>query len=434
MLLCRCSGTSAVSGIYTRFGEFWRDTHAGVATWFALIGPVMVMLAVGGLGAAKASSEISNLKDQLDAVTLASARVIAEKSSAPEGEIAAEIDRVLAIHMTQMAAENQLYYPLSMTKTLDLKAKRVTVRLTGPLSFELLGAIGFAATQVDRSATAEARIETFPVCILALEQGSETALAFSGAGRVKAKDCVVWGNSQGYQAVRFEGAGKIESERLCVVGRAGAPGRYTVSPAAEEGCTAVSDPLRNWTAPAIGDCTDEDPAWREATTVHLNPGVYCAGLRVNAKNVFFEPGIYILKGPMVIRGQKKITGKGVGFYLTGAEAQLDLDGQGTVDLKGPESGPMSGIVVAFDRATTQRRRSTVTGRVDLKIGGVIYAPTQDMSYWGESDTRAASPVTTLIARTLEIGGDAYLEVRNDKEKARYAPIVEGGKFSVRLVN
>ena len=95
---------------------------------------------------------------------------------------------------------------------------------------------------------------------------------------------------------------------------------------------------------------------------------------------------------------------------------------------------MAGIAIAADSTTVEDGKSLITGRSDLKIGGVVYLPNHKLVYQGESDTWAASPVTTIIADTIEIGGKAYLEVRNDKKKAKYAPVMETSKGKVFLIN
>ena len=399
-----------------------------------LLSPLLIAVVFGAIGFNAALTHKSRLQDNLDGIALEAARVFISHGDKGEGAIKDEIDRRANVRLALITATEKLYHPLTVRSDIDFETAKVSFRLSGPLVIQPLQIAGAAARiTLDLRSTAVAERKSVPVCILALERGSETALTFTGSGRVKAKDCVIWGNSLGAQSIRFDGSGKVESERLCTVGRAGAPGRFTVEPGAEERCTPVADPLTTWTPPTVGACDHDDDDWIEGTTVRLDPGVYCKGLRVRAKNLFLGDGVYIVKGPLLLHSDKKIEGKAVGLYVTDDDARVEIDGEGSVDIRSLQTGPMSGIVIAVDRATSERRRSTVMGRVDLKIGGVVYAPNQDITYWGESDTKAASPVTTLIARTVEIGGDAYLEVKNDKGKAKYAPIVETGQGIVRLV-
>ncbi len=42
-------------------------------------------------------------------------------------------------------------------------------------------------------------------------------------------------------------------------------------------------------------------------------------------------------------------------------------------------------------------------------------------------------MTTIIGYAIKIGGDAFLEVMNNRKKAKYAPIVSTGNGSVQLV-
>ena len=413
--------------------SFLTSRAGSVSLMAAFLLPVLIVAVFGAVGLSVLSTHKSRLQAELDAMALDAARVFVTHAGDSERAIQAEIDRLSTVRLSTVAASEKVYRPLRLRSVVDFEASTVSFRLTGPLVIQPLEIVWAGGISLNLQAAAVAESKSVPVCILALESGSGTALTFTGSGRVKAKDCVIWSNSVGPQSIRFNGRGKIESERLCTVGRAGAPGRFAVEPQAEERCAPVPDPMAAWTPPTVGACDHNDDRWIEGNTVFLEPGVYCAGLRVRAKKLVLRDGVYIVRGPLVLHSEKKIEGDAVGLYVTGEDARVEIDGEGSVDIRSLHSGPMSGIVIAVDRRTSERRQSIVMGRVDLKIGGVIYAPNQDITYWGESDTRAASPVTTLIARTVTIGGDAYLEVTNDKDKAPYAPIVETGHGTVRLL-
>jgi hypothetical protein len=116
----------------------------------------------------------------------------------------------------------------------------------------------------------------------------------------------------------------------------------------------------------------------------------------------------------------------------GEDAKLEIDGRSKTNLTAMTTGPMAGVVIAAERSATIES-SEITGRADLKVGGVIYLPTHDLQYWGESDTMAASPVTTIVANTVKIGGTAFLEVKNEKKKAKNLPAVMASVGKVRLV-
>lgn len=235
--------------------------------------------------------------------------------------------------------------------------------------------------------------------------------------------------------MKFQGAGKAEAARFCAAGNASTQGRYEIKPDPESNCGTLRDPMADWKPPYIGACTHTDDSWIKGdTTIHLDPGVYCNGLRVEATNIYLNPGIYIIKdGPLILRGNSKIKGKDVGIYLTGDGTIADLAGTVKMELIAADYGPMAGVAIAQNPLAAPGATSRITGNVDLKVGGVLYFPTQQLSYWGNSNTQASSPVTSIIADTVEIGGDAYLEVTNKHDKAKYAPKVTSGQSHVKLV-
>jgi hypothetical protein len=413
--------------------EFMRSRRGNIALLMAIIAGPLCALVLGGMQLQKTAAQTKIIQAELDNAALSGAQAFIVLNGESSSAISREVETRVARQQTILRGLSPEFSALTLEGTVNLDAKRVTVVARGHIPAELLALVGIRSFEISRSSVAEAQLYSAPVCILALERAA-TAIRFVGAGEMKAKDCVVWSNSKGSQSIAFNGRGKVSTERLCTVGRAGAPGLFKVDPVAEESCTPVKDPMVGWNSPIVAECTEVGDDWKRATTLQLDPGVYCGGLRVEGKNVFLRSGVYVIKdGPLILHGEAKIVGKGVAFLLTGAAARVEIDGDAKLELSSPESGPMAGIVIGADRRTIGDAQSSITGRTDLKIGGVIYLPTHHLSYWGESDTRAASPVTTVIARSIDIGGSAYLEVRNDKNKARYAPVLETGQGSVRLV-
>ena len=365
----------------------------------------------------------------VDAAALAAARVFIDHAAQTQAEQMALATRRVREVLTEAGED----FGENLKVTVDAVNMSVGVQATEHLPTSFLSIVDIRGIDAAVSALAAAEIESQPVCILALKSDDGTGIKFSGEGEMKARDCVVWSDATGAQSIAFDGSGKVSASRLCAVGRASSVSRFAVKPEPESDCTHVGDPLVDWTPPSVGNCTYQFEGWISRTTAQLDPGVYCGGLRVDAKNIFLSPGIYVIQnGPLVLRGESKISGKGVGIILAGENAALDIDGKSRVELTADTSGPMAGIVIA-SFPSGGNEVSSITGRSDLKIGGVIYLPRHDLTYRGESDTRAASPVTTIIGHTIDIGGDAFLEVKNDKAKAKYAPIVSTGNGSVRLL-
>ena len=85
--------------------------------------------------------------------------------------------------------------------------------------------------------------------------------------------------------------------------------------------------------------------------VRLEPGVYCGGLFIGQnQNVTLSPGVYVINdGPLVVSGNAKIKGEGVGFYLTGKDSVFDFQADTEIDLVAPKTGPLAGILIFEDR-------------------------------------------------------------------------------------
>jgi Flp pilus assembly protein TadG len=414
--------------------RLWRRSEGTVALNFAIAAIPLMGLALFGLDAWQAVSVRTNLQVESDAAVLAAASIILadpdRQSQDLEGRAEREVEKRVAAFVAAAGGHVKM---LGHDVAVDLESGRVKLKVDYSIDMaagRLLG-IDVSARQV--TAAARALPRSSPVCILALAMQSDKGIEFRGDGDLKASECVVWSNADGFDAITFNGKGKVTADRLCAVGEVGSPGLYKVEPPPESDCQFIADPMSAWTPPNVGSCTETSTDWIVENSTVLKPGVYCGGLRVDSKNIHLQPGIYVIKnGPLVLRGSARISGKDVGIFLTGAGAEIDIDGKAKVDLRADTTGAMAGIIFALDKASVTSGQSRITGASDLKIGGVIYLPTQRVIYTGESDTQAASPVTTLIADTIEVGGDAFLEVKNDRKKAKYAPIVSTGQGSVFL--
>ena len=413
-----------------RLSKLLACRRGSMTTVVAVSAPVALICAGAAIDYMNFVSGRSSLRAKLDAAVISSAQTIIDRVGDKHDDVAADIRAAIRASLAANGASEA--GDMEILVDMDRQIVSIDARIEVPTAFMRIAGIDVMTGEIRSSASAE--IDSQPVCILALKSDDGTGISFEGNGEMKAKNCVVWSNATGMQSVAFNGGGKVSASRLCARGRVGETGRFNVKPDPESNCETVDDPLKEWEPPESDGCTYRIEGWVSRTTAHLDPGVYCGGLRVDAKNIFMAPGLYTIKdGPLVLRGRARYCGKAVASMNDGGDAKLDIDGKSAVELKAGDSGPMSGIVIAAAR-DAGNLNSTITGRSDLKIGGVIYLPTHDLTYYGESDTYAASPVTTIIGHTLKIGGEAFLEVKNDKKKAKHAPLVQTRSGSVRLIN
>lgn len=414
--------------------RFAADENGNFMLVFALLLVPLILFAGGAIDFSTVFERKSNYQAQLDSVAIAAGNLFIQYKDDPQSAQKKQIEKFLTARLAEIAVgeagEKFTYrYKINVEKRrIDIKGK-----LTKETGLLQAGNINKMAAAIQSSVVT--KIESKPVCILALGQRTAKGIEFVGDGEMKAKDCVVWSNAAGPQSITFDGSGKVDAERICAVGRVGWSGQYKTKPQPEDNCNNVEDPLKFWQGPAVGaTCDYTHTDWIKGDVTRLSPGTYCGGLRVDARKIKLTKGIYIIKdGPLILRGESSIQGENVSFYLTGTNTYADIDGKAKVDIRAPKSGLMSGIAIAANRNTVLSGTSIINGRTDLKIGGVLYFPNQYLHYLGESDTTAASPVTTIIADAVELGGKAYLEVKNDRKKAKYAPIIETNSGTVSLV-
>ncbi len=415
--------------------QFQSDSSGSVLISFALVLVPVALILGAVLDIGTVFNAKNGLQQKLDSIALTAAHGFIANSGKSDSDIHAAIGNILDGHLKVLSDNVGKGQKFRYSYKVNTKKKTVSIRGRVVVKSEVLQIAGHDKFKAKLESIAKANVESQPVCILALGRNSNVGIQFVGEGKVKAKDCVIWSDADGAQSIKFNGRGKVESESLCAVGRAGILGQFKADPLPQSYCQPVPDPLRNWMSPYVGACTHTNTDWIRRTTAILNPGVYCGGLRVDAKNINMKPGIYVIKdGPLILRGSSKIKGEGIGIFLTGDNAYLDIDGKSKVDITAAVTGAMAGVSIAADATTVMSGKSIINGRSDLKIGGVVYLPNQHLAYWGESDTWAASPVTTIIADSIEIGGKAYLEVKNDSKKAKYAPVMQTSKGTVLLIN
>ncbi len=118
---------------------------------------------------------------------------------------------------------------------------------------------------------------------------------------------------------------------------------------------------------------------------------------------------------MTINGSVTITGTDVTFfntYSTPAKYRpIGMHGSGLVTLTAPTSGPYAGLLFYQDPSVEWRANngSTIAGSVDSVFQGMIYFPTTDLTYSGNSSIGASGTgYTTLIAYNVKINGTARI--------------------------
>jgi Flp pilus assembly protein TadG len=183
----------------------------------------------------------------------------------------------------------------------------------------------------------------------------------------------------------------------------------------------VADPMEGrYTLPATSPCSHNNYRETSGTNITLTPGVYCGGIDLGGSlgNVTFSPGTYVLAGGGLRLGSSvNATGTGVTFFNTfpgtntSQYREITINTSGNVALSAPTSGANKALLFYQDPrvAWASNNGSTITGSSTSTFNGILYFPTTDLTYSGNSSsTSDTAGYTFLVAYNLKISGSAQV--------------------------
>jgi len=182
----------------------------------------------------------------------------------------------------------------------------------------------------------------------------------------------------------------------------------------------IIDPVGDkYSIPAHSTCTSHNFRVNGGTTVTIPPGTYCGGITItgSVQNVIFSSGEFILVGGgLNINGSVTVTGTDVTFFNTYSNSDhygaISITGSGTVSLTAPTSGSDKALLFYQDPtvAWSSSNGSSIEGGSTSVYDGIIYFPTTDLTYAGNSSTSSTGTdgYTTLIGYNVKIAGTAQV--------------------------
>jgi hypothetical protein len=203
----------------------------------------------------------------------------------------------------------------------------------------------------------------------------------------------------------------------------------------------VEDPLAN--VPQCGDgglgdgTTTTIPAECPSTLITtaakslpstLSPGIYEHGIEGSHT---LQPGVYVLKGDITLKGNDLITGSGVTLYMAcstypnpcatnAVGAGIKATGNGALTLSAPTTGTFKGLTIFADRgnAATQTFRGNGTNESGPTSGssGTIYLKNGTLDLRGNGYTLASM----IIVNRFEMDGNpSAVTIAYDLDKNDY---------------
>ena len=182
----------------------------------------------------------------------------------------------------------------------------------------------------------------------------------------------------------------------------------------------IVDPLGDrYSIPSYGACTDTNLRITTGLTAIIGPGTYCGGITITGtvNSVIFLPGTYILEnGGLSVNGAMTVTGIGVTFFNTysvpARYGAITINGTGLVTLTAPTTGEYAGLLFYQDPRVewSASNGSIIAGGASSVYNGIIYFPTTDLTYAGNSSTTAGGTdgYTTLIGYNVTIVGTSQI--------------------------
>jgi len=274
------------------------------------------------------------------------------------------------------------------------------------------------STSMSISAQAVALIGTPPDgCVMALNPGTVTGIRVNGGVQVDLNGCSIVSNAKGSSSLVMNGAsGTINALAVSLGGSYTGGGTINATHGVKTNQPPVPDPLANRTIPWPSPVPPSPPCDRNGSSISggttlnspygLSKGyVICGDIRVNNGILTFNSGIYILdQGSLTVGGGATITATaGVTIIFASSTGtnygSLKIAGNPTINITAPNSGPTKGIAIWEDK-TAPEASISINGASSMNIQGVVYMPSQDVTYAGNP----SSACTQLIANIITLSG------------------------------
>lgn len=240
-------------------------------------------------------------------------------------------------------------------------------------------------------------------CMLGLDKNSSGAVTFWGNASAQFTNCNVVSDSLASDSFKVGGAANISTPCVRTAGGDVINATLTLTDCSEIVTDApqTADPYASVPAPPIpGSCTTPPE------NGSYSPGLYCGGLTLNG-TANLAPGIYVISGgTLKINANADVTGTGVMFYLTNG-ATLMFNGNATMNLSAPATGPYAGLLFYGDRSQSYAS-NTVNGNASSNLTGAVYFPSQDVRFLGNFS--GSNGCMQVVADTIYYTGSSTFQV------------------------
>lgn len=302
------------------------------------------------------------------------------------------------------------------------------------------------------STTASFKSGASYLCILALNNSDPQSIEIQGTADIYAPGCAVWANSSSSSGLYQNGNATLTAEKICVNGNYYGSNYFPYNPkTGSTDCPRIPDPLRttflaDYAATYGSASLRYNGFWNKkywaksytgsSTNEILEPGIYDGGIEVKAgATIRLKGGTYFIQnGPFTVQNGHVMNfdGQGVTIVLTeptastkvtnNTQVRLDVQAQGTFQIKAPGSGRFAGIAVAQHpnsiTAATKVSANTVIGGGTKSITGTLYYPSNYLYITGGGSGTVSNPekisvndpLFAIVADKVMIEGNGQLRM------------------------
>ena len=248
------------------------------------------------------------------------------------------------------------------------------------------------------------------LCVLALEP-SEAGISVLSNSTIEAGQCELQSNScNALEAVEAESGSFVNAGETCACGgfEETSGSMFTPTPV---NCSAITNPFADIPEPAVGPCDHNDFSL-SSSTEPVFPGVYCGGLSIESgSTVTFLPGDYIITdGPLNIASNSAVDGTDVLFFVTGANAVIDINSNTTASFTGRQSGPREGFLFWVAEGANPDDISFIRSGSPSVLDGAMYFPDQNLFVESGSPLTATGPIVSL---TMTVQSNTFLTIDSE---------------------
>ena len=253
-------------------------------------------------------------------------------------------------------------------------------------------------------------------CIFTTGTISDNDIMLSGSGSLNLSGCAVLSNS----GIQLSGGAGITAGTIYAEGTIDQ--NYTTINGVKKEKTGKTydDPYSNDDRlhEAFGKLTDSDSYAAlnvgGVTSTTIAPGVYPSMTIGSSGTVAMQPGLYVVKGAIVVDGAGIVTGNGVSIICGAA---MTITAGATVRLAAATTenatfGSIPGVLFASNaddvNTPTLAPALTLSGTVAPTLTGVLYMPKSSINISGGVQSNGTSGCLEIIARTATVIGGAAL--------------------------